>query len=248
MGSGQRVAVVTGAASGIGKAVALAMAGAGTDLVLCDRDPAALAQLRSRVEAGGTGRAPLVLRADVSSSAAMDNLAARAFDRAGHVDAVVHCAGIGGAHVQVTEMTDDQWRLALDVNLTGSFNVGRAFGRRLATQRHGAMVFLASDRGLYGGRQVADYAASKGGVIALVKSLALELGPSGVTVNAINPGTTDTPLVRASMSDVEWARREQADPLGKLSRPEDIATMAFFLAFDAPFITGQVMTTRMRTG
>jgi len=95
----------------------------------------------------------------------------------------------------------------------------------------------------------AHYAASKGGVISLTKSLALELGPSGVTVNAINPGTTDTPMARGTLSDAEWQSRARQDPLGRFSTPENIARLVLFLAGPGgEFMTGQVVTVRMRFG
>jgi NAD(P)-dependent dehydrogenase (short-subunit alcohol dehydrogenase family) len=113
----------------------------------------------------------------------------------------------------------------------------------MAAQHHGTMVFFASDRGQLGSAQAGPYAASKGGVIALVKSLALALGEVGVTVNAVNPGPTDTPM----LTDEVRRQRMAADPLGKLSRPEEIGQIVLFLCGPAHgFMTGQVVTTRMR--
>jgi 3-oxoacyl-[acyl-carrier protein] reductase len=117
----------------------------------------------------------------------------------------------------------------------------------MAEAGRGGMVFLTSDRGTLGTAESAPYAASKGGLIALVKSLALALGPHGVTVNAINPGTTDTPMARSGLSDAQWNDRIQKDPLNRLSQPEDIAEIVAFLCGPAgSFMTGQVVTTRMR--
>ena len=110
------------------------------------------------------------------------------------------------------------------------------------------MVFIASDRALYGKESGSAYASSKAGVIALVKSLALELGRHGVTANVLNPGTTDTPLARLGASAETLAKRVAEDPLGRLSTPEEIAELIQFLAFTAGrFMTGQLITTRMRS-
>src|SRR2546427_199377 len=108
---------------------------------------------------------------------------------------------------------------------------------------------MASDRATFGMVNGAHYAASKGAVISLTRSLALELGPSGVTVNAINPGTTDTPMARGTLSDAEWQSRARQDPLGRFSTPENIARLVLFLAGPGgEFMTGQVVTVRMRFG
>src|SRR5262249_50676598 len=133
------------------------------------------------------------------------------------------------------------------VNLDGTFFVTRAVARGMVERRSGAIVLLSSDRGVTGMRSGPAYAASKGGVLAYAKSLALELGASGVTVNAVNPGTTDTAMARSGTSDANWAERERRDPLGRLSLPEEIAQIVLFLAVpERRFMTGQVVSTRMR--
>jgi NAD(P)-dependent dehydrogenase (short-subunit alcohol dehydrogenase family) len=155
---------------------------------------------------------------------------------------MVHCAAVGLSK-DLLQVTDEEWRSVMQVNLDGSFWLGRAVGRVMAQQRHGTMVFFASDRGHLGASQAVAYAASKGGVIALVKSLALALARFGVTVNAVNPGPTDTPMLT---EHVKRKRMEQ-DPLGRLSTTDDIAEVVAFLCGPArEFMTGQVLTTRMR--
>ena len=109
------------------------------------------------------------------------------------------------------------------------------------------MIMMTSDRGVFGSADYAHYAASKGGLIALTKSFAMSLGKRGVTVNAINPGFTDTPLARAALTEEDWAEWHSFDPLGRHSEPEEIAEIVLFLAGTAgSFMTGQVVTTRMR--
>ncbi|MBI4506216.1 MAG: SDR family oxidoreductase [Chloroflexi bacterium] len=242
----RQVALVTGAGSGIGRASALALARQGLRVAAVDRDLAAAEAVRQQMAAaGGTA---LALTVDVADSAAVDAMVAQAGAALGSPDLLVHCAGIAPRQA-VLDMSDHEWRQVMAVNLDGTFYVARAVGRVMAERRAGTMIFLASDRGLYGHARGAHYAASKGGVIALMKSLALELAAHGVTVNAINPGTTDTPMSRATLSDDEWQRRAAQDPLGRLSRPEEIAELVCFLAGPGGhFMTGQLVTVRMRFG
>jgi 3-oxoacyl-[acyl-carrier protein] reductase len=166
----------------------------------------------------------------------------------GAIDVAVNCAGVVGSG-QIIEMPDEEWHRVIEVNLSGTFHVARAVGRQMVQRRSGIMVFIASDRGIYGGANLSNYAASKAGVITFVKSLALELGPFGITANAINPGTTDTPMLRRGASEDELAERAKKDPLGRLSTPQDIAEIVLFLATSGGhFMTGQLITTRMRFG
>jgi 3-oxoacyl-[acyl-carrier protein] reductase len=164
----------------------------------------------------------------------------------GQIDILVHCAGISPRRT-VVEMTDEEWRRVLAVNLDGSMYVMRAVAKAMLLRKSGTMVVIASDNGVYGQAAKSAYAASKGGVIAFAKSLALELGPSGITVNALNPGTTDTPMLRAEMPPEVRERRLKADPLGRLSDPAEVAETVLFLVGTAGrYMTGQLITTRMR--
>ena len=144
-------------------------------------------------------------------------------------------------------MSDEEWRDVLRINLDGSFYIARDVGRVMAAQRSGTMILITSDRGVYGTADYGHYAASKGGMIALAKSLALALGKFGVTVNAINPGLTDTPLARAAVT--AWEEKRALDVLGSYSQPEEIAETILFLAGTAgKYMTGQVIGTRTRYG
>lgn len=235
-----RTALVTGAASGIGLASATRLARAGASVVLADRDLAA-----AEMEADALRRDGLEAHAahvDVVDRSSVDALV----DSHPAIEVLVHCAAVG-PNGPVLELSDEEWRRVLAVNLDGTFFVARAAARAMVERRAGAIVLLASDRAVTGMRSGSAYAASKGGVIAFAKSLALELGPHGITVNAINPGTTDTPMARSGTSDAEWAERERRDPLGRLSLPDEIAQIVLFLAApERRFITGQVVSTRMR--
>jgi NAD(P)-dependent dehydrogenase (short-subunit alcohol dehydrogenase family) len=236
------VALVTGGAGGIGRASATALAASGARVVVADAGGGAALQV-----AAGIGPASAVgVEFDVADSAAADAAIAGVAARWGRLDLLVHCAAVV-LEKPVVDHTDEDWRHVLAVNLDGTFYVARAAARQMQRQRSGAIVLLASDRGLLGAPRRASYAASKGGVIALMRSLAAELGPAGVTVNAINPGTTNTPMARAGLSDEQWSALASRDPLGRLSEPEEIARTVLFLAA-SPNLTGQLLTTRVRSG
>ena len=164
---------------------------------------------------------------DVGDPTAVAAMVVRTVAAFGRIDVLVHGAGVC-PRKSLLEMTDDEWRDVLRVNLDGSFYVCRDVGRVMAVQKSGTMILVTSDRGTNGSIDYAHYAASKGGMIALTKSLALALGRYGVTVNALNPGITDTPLARAAVT--EWDQKMQLDVLGTYSRPEEIAETILFLA------------------
>ena len=173
-------------------------------------------------------------------------LVARAQSEFGRVDVLLHAAGIC-PRKPLLEMSDDEWRQVLRVNLDGSFYVTRDVGRVMAAQKSGTMILVTSDRGVHGSIDYAHYAASKGGMIALTKSLALTLGKHGVTVNGINPGLSDTPMGRAAA--VQWQEKMALDVLGKASQPGEIADLVLFLAGTAgAFMTGQIVSVRTRYG
>ena len=243
--TGQGV-IVTGAGSGIGRASALTLAGEGARVVAADSRAEAAEKVGEEIRARG-GKAIAVVT-DVSEPAAVDKLLARGLEAFGQVHVLLNCAGISMRR-SVLDMSDAEWHRVLGVNLHGTFYCCRAVGRHMAERGYGRIINLASDRATFGLVNGAHYATSKGGVIALTKSLALELGSAGVTVNAINPGTTDTPMARGTLTDEEWQSRGRQDPLGRFSTPENIAQVVLFLAGPGgAFMTGQVVTVRMRFG
>jgi NAD(P)-dependent dehydrogenase (short-subunit alcohol dehydrogenase family) len=221
-----KVAIVTGGASGIGAASAKLLAAEGAQVVVADiqTEP----------------------KTDVGNPADVRRLVESTVDRQGRVDILVHAAGIC-PRKPFLEMSDEDWRSVLRVNLDGTFYITREVARVMAKQRLGTMILITSDRGVHGSIDYAHYAASKGGMLALAKSLALTLGKYGVTVNSINPGLTDTPLARAA--NPKWQEKLDLDVLGKASEPEEIAEVVLFLArTGGAFMTGQVVSTRMRYG
>lgn len=241
-----QIAIVTGAGSGIGRASALALAAEGARVVVADCRADAAEAVRKEIQAIG-GEA-MVVHVDVADPESVRNLVETTLDAFGQIHILMNSAGVIGRQ-PVTEMSDAEWHRVLGVNLHGTFYCCRAVGRRMAERRYGRIINMASDRGTYGMVNGAHYATSKGGVISLTKSLALELGRFGVTVNAIAPGTTDTPMARGGLSEEEWHSRARQDPLGRTSQPQEIAQLVVFLAdVGGSFMTGQVVTVRMRTG
>jgi NAD(P)-dependent dehydrogenase (short-subunit alcohol dehydrogenase family) len=239
-----KIAIVTGGGSGIGRASSLRLAQQGAWVVVADRDLAASeAVANAIVEGGGMAEAMTV---DVARSASVDELVRRCTDRWDRIDVLLHCAGVC-PRASVLDMSDEAWHEVLSINLDGTFFMTRAVGCVMRSQRSGTMILLTSDRGQNGAADYAHYAASKGGMIALVKSLAIALGPYGVTVNGLNPGMTDTPLARGAIADDLWQAKQCVDVLGSHSEPEQIAEMVLFLAGTAgSFMTGQIVGTRMR--
>jgi NAD(P)-dependent dehydrogenase (short-subunit alcohol dehydrogenase family) len=239
-----RVAIVTGGASGLGRASALLLSAKGAKLVVADRDADNARKVKEEI--GVNGGAAIAVAIDVGDSADVSGLVETTLKEYGRVDILLHAAGIC-PRKPLLEMSDDDWREVLRVNLDGTFYITREVARVMAAQRSGTMILVTSDRGIHGSVDYAHYAASKGGMIALTKSLALTLGKYGVTVNALNPGMTDTPLARAAVT--RWEEKMALDVMGKYSEPEEIAEMVLFLAGTAgSFMTGQIVGTRMRFG
>jgi 3-oxoacyl-[acyl-carrier protein] reductase len=225
-----RTALVTGGSRGIGRAIALELARAGATVVVGYRSGADSAEAVA-AEAGGRA-----LRADVSS--ATD--ARRLIEEAGDVEILVNNAGITRDGV-LARMTDDDWRVVLETNLSSVFYTCRAVSRQMMKRRSGAIVNLSSIVGIHGNWGQTNYAASKGAIIAFTKSLAQELGSRGVRANVVAPGYVRTQLTDAIPED---ARRQMLEltPLGRFGEPEDVARAVRFLCSDdAAFVTGEVL-------
>ncbi len=235
-----RVALVTGAASGIGRACASELARAGADVALVDAAAeAALAQAENLLKAAG-GRV-VSFRADVREHARAAQVVEEATARLGRLDILVNAAGTN-ADAPLWEMTEEQWLLVLDTNLKGAFSYTQAVARHFRQARAGRVVNVASieaGRGRFG---LANYAASKAGLVALTRSAAAELGRYGVAVNAVAPGFIRTPLVER-LSEVVRERAVAESALGRMGEPEDVAHAVLFLCSErARHITGAVLT------
>lgn len=220
-----KVALVTGGSRGIGKAIAEALADAGARVAICHADDPA------RLET----RAALAVPADVSREADVIDAFDRVSDELGRPEIVVSNAGILLEAPIVTTGAEEFDRV-IAVNLRGAFLVAREAARRMQT---GRILTIASDLGLLGRENMAAYAASKGGVVALTRSLARELAPR-ILVNAIAPGPIDTDMTRPGTMSPDALARDLATPLARFGQPRDVAALAVFLAGpDAGFITGQ---------
>jgi NAD(P)-dependent dehydrogenase (short-subunit alcohol dehydrogenase family) len=239
-----KVVIVTGGASGIGRASSLLLGAHGAKVVVADRSgDEGNRTAREVVGSGGSASAAAV---DMADAAAVRGFVDHVVKQHGRIDVLLHCAGVCPRN-PFLEMTDEDWHEVLRINLDATFYVTQAVARVMVPQRSGTMILVTSDRGLYGSVDYAHYAASKGGMIALTKSLAMILGKHGITVNGVNPGMTDTPLARAAIAN--WEEKQNLDVLGTYSKPEEIAEIVLFLAGTADrFMTGQIVANRMRLG
>ena len=236
-----KVVLVTGGASGIGKAGANLLGRKGAIVVVADRNEA-----EARVAAMAIGQTASAYGVDVGDGPAVRKLVDDVVARYGRIDGLVHSAGVC-PRKPFLEMSDADWHDIMTINLDGTFFITQAVAKQMVAQKSGTMVLITSDRGVYGSVDYCHYAATKGGAIALVKSLAQILGGHGITINGINPGLTDTPLGRAS--NIDWEAKLKRDVLGAVSKPEEIAEIILFLTGTAgKFMTGQILGNRMRHG
>lgn len=229
--------IVTGAAQGIGHAVALRMAAAGACIAVWDTQADGAEQTASLCR--GKGAQSLAWRVDVAVTDEVES-AVVAFEREwGRPDGLVNNAGIF-PRARALDMELSEWERVLRVNLTGTFLCARAVARAMKEAGKGAIVNMASGRALAGAAKGPHYSASKGGVIALTKSLALDWAPYGIRVNCVIPGVTDTAQPRGELSDDELYALGSRIPLGRIAQPQDIAAaVAFLLGDDSAYMTGQ---------
>jgi 3-oxoacyl-[acyl-carrier protein] reductase len=233
-----KVAVVTGAARGIGQAIARKLAQEGADVVICDLQAEWLAETAGIVE--GLGRKALPLAVDVGDGDAVNACIAEVVKVFGKVDIMVNNAGITKDTLLV-RMSDEDWDAVLRVNLKGTFLFSRAVAKHMMKQRSGAIVNIASISGIIGTAGQANYAASKAGVIALTKSTANELAARGVRANAIAPGFISSKMTDALSEDVRNQYLSRI-PLGRFGTVEDIANAVVFLASEqSSYLTGQTL-------
>jgi NAD(P)-dependent dehydrogenase (short-subunit alcohol dehydrogenase family) len=222
-----KVAVVTGAGSGIGRAIATGLAAEGASVVVADIDGERAVVVAAELEASGADAVPVTV--DVSQAEQVDAMIETAVDRFGRLDVHVNNAG-RAARGFVSEMADEAWDSVIGVNLRGTFLCSRAVLRHMIPQRSGRIVNTASGLGLRGSPGGAVYGASKAAIINFTKSLAQEVARYGITVNAIAPGVTDTPFWRANRSEAEI---EEAYRRGLVGRPEDFVPLVVFLCSEA---------------
>jgi NAD(P)-dependent dehydrogenase (short-subunit alcohol dehydrogenase family) len=235
-----RVALVTGAQQGIGRAMALAFAHEGADVVINYLDDPAAAE-RVATEARACGVRAQVVQADVARVDDVRALVARAVKELGGIDVLVNNAGVY-PRSPFLELSEKEWDYVLDVNLKGSCFCAQAAARAMiAGGRRGAIINLSSSS-VRGQPRGVHYTASKGGIITMTRTMALELAPHGIRVNAIAPGTTDTAQPRGGLTEEELVAFARTVPLGRIAQPEDIASVAVFLACEeSRHMTGQTL-------
>lgn len=267
-----KVALITGAASkrGMGHAIAVRLAKKGADVVVLDKFAApksiwpgdegwgGLDEVVKEIEA--QGRKGLAVVADVSNSKEVDQAVAKSLEKFGKIDILVHCGGIRGSMTTpITELSEEEWRNIIDINLTGSFLISRAVAKTMVPHGEGKkIVLIGSKAATQGYAGSGGYCATKHGILGLGKTLAMELAQYKINVNIINPGGFDTNLrdeeitKRAKASGISVAEAIEQEsqkkgpgpgiPLGRLGKPEEIADLVFFLVTDqSQYITGKAI-------
>ncbi|MCK4851837.1 MAG: 3-oxoacyl-[acyl-carrier-protein] reductase [Candidatus Omnitrophica bacterium] len=234
-----RISMITGAARGIGKEIAFTFAGQGSDIAICDVNEEILTATADEIEKA-SGRKVLAEKVDVTSFKECETFVNKILDNFGKLDILVNNAGITRDNL-LLRMSEEEWDVVLKVNLKGAFNCIKAVARPMIRQRNGNIINMASIIGIMGNAGQANYSASKGGLIALTKTAAKELGSRNINVNAIAPG-----FIRTEMTDKLSEEMKQGMlkliPLRRMGGTEDVAGLALFLAGeDSAYITGQVV-------
>ena len=228
-------AIVTGGGSGIGEGICHGLAAAGARVLVVDIE-------RERAErvAQDVGSAAMAAQADVTRASDVAAVVSEAIRRLGRIDVLVNNAG-GSVVRPVVDMTEDDWDHVVDLNLKSVYLCSRAALPHMIERGSGRIVNIASNIAVTGGAGRASYAAAKGGVVAFTKSLALEVAEHAITVNAVAPGLTNTPRVRARLGS-DRATADRTIPLGRIAEPADVAkAVVFFASEEAAYITGQTL-------
>jgi 3-oxoacyl-[acyl-carrier protein] reductase len=233
-----KVALVTGAAQGIGRAIALLLAQNGADIVVSDINLEKAEETAKEIE--GTGQRAMAIKVDVVHSEEVERMVQTILERFGHIDILVNNAGIARDKL-ILRMTEEDWDTVLNVNLKGTFNCTKTVVRHMSKQRSGKIVSIASVVGEMGNVGQANYSASKAGVIGFTKTIAREFAQRGINVNAIAPGYIETPMTDALPEKAKEELRRLI-PMDRLGRPEDVAGAVLFLVSEtSSYITGQVL-------
>lgn len=233
-----KVALITGAGRGIGKAIAMSFAKEGADIAIWDVNTADAENTAKEIEL--LGRKAIGLQVDVTNFKLVEEGLNKILDKLGKVDILINNAGITKDNL-LLRMSDMEWDAVLSVNLKGTFNCTKAVSRPMIKQRYGKIVNIASIIGIIGNPGQANYSASKAGIIALTKTAAKELGSRNINVNAVAPGFIQTDMTAKLPEEIKQ-KMLSAIPLGKFGQPEEVAQVCLFLASeDSSYITGQTI-------
>lgn len=233
-----KVALVTGAAQGIGKAIALLLARNGADMVVSDINLEKAEETAKEISA--IGPKAIAVKVDVANLSDVERMVTGILEKLAKIDILVNNAGITRDKL-ILRMTEEDWDVVLGVNLKGTFNCTKAVVRHMAKQRSGKIVNIASVVGEMGNAGQANYSASKAGVIGLTKTIAREYAQRGINVNAIAPGYIETPMTEALPEKAKEELRRLI-PMERLGKPEDVAEAVLFLVSEeSSYVTGQVL-------
>ena len=233
-----KIALVTGAAQGIGRAIALLLAQKGADIVVSDINLEKAEEMAKEIEA--VGRKGMAIKVDVANTDDVERMIEAILEQFGQIDILVNNAGIARDKL-ILRMTEEDWDAVLNVNLKGTFNCTKAVIKHMSKQRKGKIVNIASVVGEMGNVGQANYSASKAGVIGFTKTIAREFAQRGINVNAIAPGYIETPMTEVLTEKVKEELRRMI-PMERLGRPEDVAQAVLFLVSEtSSYITGQVL-------
>lgn len=238
VGLAGKVAMVTGAAQGIGKAVALLLARNGADIIVADINLEKAEETAKEIQA--LGRRALAVKVDVGNLDDVIRVVQTVLEQFSQIDILVNNAGINRDKL-ILRMTEEDWDVVLKINLKGTFNCTKAVVRHMSKQKSGKIVNIASVVGEMGNAGQANYAASKAGVIGFTKTIAREFAQRGININAIAPGYIETPMTDVLAEKVKEELRRLI-PMERLGKPEDVAEAVLFLVSEASsYITGQVL-------